>query len=302
MPTEQILKNLQTKIRVKNDLLRCLLSEFFATLLFVLIVNGSVASVITTGLDPVEHHFWISWAVGMGAGLAIWTGYGVSGGHVNPSVTIGLASTGKFPWRRVPIYFLTQFLAAMVACVICFLCYYDAINAFDGGERQAVGHENATCGIFTSFPGPHLSIGVGFFEQIVNTGILLALILMVADSRNAGPPFNVSPFYYGFTVLVVLLSYGVNAGAPLNPARDLAGRVMCAIAGYGPDVWVPYGKHWWWIGTFGPLVGAVTGSLLYYIMIEIHHPPEEDSEKDNHNESAAEMVESHDKVNTETGI
>lgn len=56
--------------------------------------------------------------------VILFTSFSFSGGHVNPSVTIGLASTGKFPWRRVPIYFLIQFLAAMVACLICFLCYY----------------------------------------------------------------------------------------------------------------------------------------------------------------------------------
>lgn len=287
MPAGGVVRKLKLKLGVRNDLIRCLLAEFLGTFVLVLIADGGGASVITSGLNPLENNLWLSCTVGLAVGFGIWTGYGVSGGHVNPSVTIGLASTGKFPWRRVPLYFLTQFLGAFTGAGICYLVYYDAINNFDGGSRQAVNHPNATCGIFTTFPAPYLTLTAGFLEQVLNTGIMLGLVHVIGDTQNAGPSSNLAPFFYGIIVTAVALSYGVNAGAPLNPARDLAGRVLCAAAGYGKKVWIPYNDHWWWIPTFGPLVGACVGSLIYFFGIELHHPLEKSDIKETEADHAA---------------
>ncbi|XP_071824353.1 aquaporin-9-like isoform X2 [Apostichopus japonicus] len=284
MPTEQLVKKLKCKLRVKSDLIRCLMAEFIGTFVLVALVDGGGAGVITSRLSGLENYLWLSFGSGFGVGFGIWTAYGISGGHVNPAVTLGLTMTGKFPWRRVPFYFLAQLCGAFCACVVCFLVYFDGINNIDGGTRIAVDHPNATCGIFTTFPAAYVSLSTGFFEQIVNTGIMLGLIHVIGDMRNAGPPFNLAPLFYGLIVFSVILSYGTNAGAPLNPARDFAGRLMCAIAGYGPKVWAPYGVQWWWIPTFGPLVGAAVGSLVYLFLIEIHHPPEEKCPKDDFGE------------------
>ncbi|KAJ8041402.1 Aquaporin-10 [Holothuria leucospilota] len=292
MPSEEIVKKIQNKLGTSNDLVRCLLAEFIGTFVLVAIVDGGVASVITSGLSTLDQNLWLSLSSGLGVAFGIWTAYGVSGGHVNPSVTVGLATTGKFPWRRAPFYFMAQLLGAFVACCVCFLCYFDAINASDEGMREV----NSTCGIFTTFPaGPHITLTTGFFEQIVNTGLMLFLIHVIGDSRNAGSPFNLAPLFYGLIVTAIILSYGVNAGSPLNPARDFAGRLMCAIAGYGPGVWAPHGKQWWWIATFGPLIGAAVGSLVYLLLVEIHHPSEDRSPKD----GLIELREEHNSIKKE---
>lgn len=64
----------------------------------------------------------------MALSAALYVGGGVSGGHFNPAVTIGMASVGKLPWRKVPHYFGAQYLGAFFGALFAYLVYYDAIN------------------------------------------------------------------------------------------------------------------------------------------------------------------------------
>jgi len=56
--------------------------------------------------------------------LGVYTSGGVSGGHINPAVTLAFAVTKKFPWRKVPFYFLGQYLGALLASVVVYFVYY----------------------------------------------------------------------------------------------------------------------------------------------------------------------------------
>ncbi|PIK44490.1 putative aquaporin-10 [Apostichopus japonicus] len=272
MSIENFVENLKGKLAIQNDLFRCLLSEFLGTFILVVLADGALASLAISGSD---NHLWAAFGVGFAVAFGIWTALGVSGGHVNPAVSLGLAVTGKFPMKRFLPYCLAQCSGAFVASVVCYSVYYDGVK---NAVPIDVDNHTAACGIFTTFPGESVGYTTAFFDQIITTGLLIGLLLALLDKRNMAPDLTLVPLSAGILVSSIILSYGVNTGAPLNPARDFAGRIMCTLANYGPEVWLDDGKHWWLIPTFGPLVGSVVGAWTYMLCIEIHHPNEETEE------------------------
>ena len=89
--------------------------------------------------------------------LGIMVSGGVSGGHLNPAVTVAVASIGKFPWRKVPHYLAGQYLGAFLASLTVFLVYWDALVWYEhdrGGYRTTPD----TASIFSTFPAPHLTL------------------------------------------------------------------------------------------------------------------------------------------------
>lgn len=89
------------------------------------------------------------------------------------------------------------------------------------------------------------------------------LIAALIDHRNQAPAGNMAPLIIGFIVAVISCSYGTNAGAALNPARDLGPRLFAYLAGWDRlALSGNYGQttQYWWIPIVGPLAGAVIGS------------------------------------------
>ncbi|XP_058841981.1 aquaporin-7 isoform X2 [Acipenser ruthenus] len=148
----------------------------------------------------------------------------------------------------------------------------DALFEFCGGNFTVTG-PRATAGIFATYPAPYLSVGGGFLDQVLGTAMLLLCILALNDHRNSPALSGTQPVLIGLLVVVIGISLGSNSGYAINPARDLPPRFFTSMAGWGPDVFSA-GNGWWWIPVVAPMVGSVTGSLLYKLFIEYHHPSE----------------------------
>ena len=181
------------------------------------------------------------WCIGAVLGLLL--SCEVSGGHINPAVTVALATLGKFPWRKVPLYILAQYIGAFLGSAIVFLVYWEAIVFYEhdrGGYRVTPD----TAAIFGTFPGHHLTLWGGVTDQLVATAILLLCICAIQDKNNmkvglvhwslstiqAKYLYQVSkqviPFFIGLTILAVGVCFGYNCGYAINPARDLAPRLF----------------------------------------------------------------------------
>ena len=189
------------------------------------------------------------WGWGMALTAAIYVCGGVSGGHVNPAVTLGLASVGKLPFSKVPHYFLGQYLGAFFAAAITYAVYSDALYALDG-EKLLV---NSTAGVFGTIPSTtsvrvalvdqvrtrtfqvsHSSFSLSLFLQIVCVSFFLLLICAITDKRNMNTPKGLVPIAIGVTDLgLMIFAFGFNCGAPINPARDFAPRLFTSMAGWG---------------------------------------------------------------------
>ena len=112
------------------------LAEFVGTGLLVLLGNGVVANVV---LDKTKGHAsgWIVIAFGWGMAVfvAVWCVGPISGAHINPAVTLGLAAAGDFPWNSVAGYVAAQLLGAILGATLVFLFYrphYEVTNDADG--------------------------------------------------------------------------------------------------------------------------------------------------------------------------
>ena len=81
-----------------------------------------------------------------GLALGVWVSAGVSGGHINPAVTIAFATFRGFPWKKVPIYILAQVLGGICGAGIVYANYHQAIDLFEGGQRTL-----STAGLFGTF-------------------------------------------------------------------------------------------------------------------------------------------------------
>ncbi|XP_075049320.1 aquaporin-10 isoform X2 [Mixophyes fleayi] len=202
--------------------------------------------------------------------IAIYVSGGVSGGHLNPAYSLSLCVLGRFPWRKLPLYVLIQMVGSFTGAAAVFALYYDAIQNYTNGNLTVVGPRE-TASIFTSYPSPYLSTWNGFLDQVMGTAMLMIGILAICDSRNKSVPKGLEPVVVGMLVLSIGLSMGANCGYPINPSRDLGPRLFTYVAGWGADVFRA-GNSWWWIPVVAPCVGAVLGSLLYQILVEIHHP------------------------------
>lgn len=256
-----------------GSILREFLAEFFG--MFVLMAFGTACSAQKAfsrneNGDALAGHF--SW--GMSVTIAVYVCGGVSGGHINPAISLAWAVIGRLPWKKVPFYVLAQFIGAFAGAALTYGVYYEAFNNFDGGTRQTSG-ENKTAQIFSTFPQDYLSVTGGLVDQIVGTAFLAIGVLAITDKRNASVPPSVAPVLVGLLVTIIGTSFNQNCGNAINPARDLAPRLFTAVAGWGFEVFKMKDYYWFWIPIAGPLIGAVLGAALYLLLIEFHWPQEQ---------------------------
>lgn len=165
-----------------------------------------------------------------------------SGAHLNPAVTIALASMKKFPLKKIGHYLLAQYLGAFMAAFSVFSVYYEGIAAYDDGRRTAYKEfsntTGATGGIFSTYPASYVSIGGSVIDQILATFLLMFAIMAVTDENGINTPKHLQPTVLALVITGICIAFGLNCGAILNPARDFAPRLFQALAGYGTQPFV----------------------------------------------------------------
>lgn len=260
---------------VSNPLLREGLAEFLGSFILIIFGNGAVAEVVlSTKAGAVNNFFSINIAYGLAVAFGVYIAGGVSGGHLNPAVSLAMAFLGKLQWRKVGIYFLAQYLGCFVASAVLYAIYADAFYQHDGGYRVTnPAHPNATAGIFASYPQEYLTWGGGLVDQIFATSFLMIGILALTDERNTAPAKGVTPILIGLLVTVIGLSYGYNCGFPINPARDLGPRLFTLIGGWGLEPFSFRNHNWFWIPVIGPHLGALLGAAVYQLFVGNQWPP-----------------------------
>jgi len=255
------------KLRIRNTLVRQALAEFIGTFVLLAIGDGSVAQSVLSGESKggfLSVNLGWGWAVALG----VWLSGGVSGGHLNPAVSLLMAILGRISIVQMIVYMLAQYLGAFVGAACVYGTYIDALNNYDGGNRSVIG-PTATAGIFATYPSPFLTTGLGFWDQIFGTLLLTLTILAITDKNNMKTSSGAVPFAVGGVVTVIGISFGLNCGYAINPARDFGPRLFTLAAGYGSEVFSAY-NYWFWVPLVAPHIGAVVGGLLYLGLVGIH--------------------------------
>ena len=242
-----------------------LLAEAVGTLLLVLLGDGVVANVVLNRTKG-QNAGWIVITVGWGVAVAIavYAVGRISGAHLNPAVTFGLAAIGSFPWSDVPGYIAAQLIGGLVGAVLVWLVYLP--------HWAATPDPKAKLAVFAT--GPAISKpAANVISEIIGTAVLLFGILAIAgNAQTLSRPGDVDlefvfsrglqPLLVGVLVLGIGLSLGGPTGYAINPARDLGPRIAHAILpipGKGDSDW-----GYSWIPVIGPIVGGVLGALSYW--------------------------------------
>ncbi|MGP3984948.1 MIP/aquaporin family protein [Streptomyces sp. KR80] len=257
-----------------------LCAEFAGTMILILFGVGVVAQVVAGPAKVVPPGTWgdhdsIAWAWGIGVVLGVYTAARLSGGHINPAVTLALAMFKGFPWVKVAPYIVAQTAGAFVAALLVRWNYTEVLAAADPG------HTIATQGVFTTLPGngvlPVSDLGA-FRDQIIGTAILVFMVFALTDLLNKPPAANLAPFIIGLVVVGIGMAWGTNAGYAINPARDFGPRLATFITGYSGAWRDQYGDLYFWVPIVGPLLGGVVGGLLYKLLVNrflLLMPPQE---------------------------
>ncbi len=239
------------------------LAEFIGTMILILLGDGVVAAVLLRN-SKAENSGWIviTFGWGMAVAIAVYAVGAISGAHINPAVTIGLASIGAFDWAQVPGYIIAQFLGAFVGAVIVWLAYLP-----HWGETADAGLK---LGVFSTAPAIY-NTAANLITEIIGTAMLLLGVLGIVSNAGAmgsdlASVFStgIAPLLVGLLVLGIGLSLGGPTGYAINPARDLGPRLAHAvlpIAGKGGNDW-----GYSWIPVVGPIIGGILGAWLFKLL------------------------------------
>ena len=263
-----------------NPTLRdALFGEFLGTALLILLGDGVVASVVLLNKQADWIVITTGWALAVA--LGVYVSGRLSGGHLNPAVTLALAVRGDFPRDRVVPYCIAQIAGAFAAAVILYVAYADAFTAFERDAGLAVrgamsagkliGPAAGGAGVFATYPAFDNQMR-NLFIEFLGTALLMLAVRALTDPRNAAPSRGLTPLLMGLTVGAIGLSIGGLTGYAINPARDLGPRLASACLGWGTSV---FRSHSWyfWIPILGPLLGGIAGAWLYDATIARHLPP-----------------------------
>lgn len=257
-------------MKIENLLVRELINEFIGTMVLVLI-GDSIMAIIVAGDNEK-----IAPIVGpLGWGVAIFCAVSVAGGvtsHLNPAVTLGLASIRKFPLAKVPLYFAAQYMGGFVGAALVFLTYRDQINKFDSGTRAVTGI-TATANIFATYPKEHVTTLTCFIDQVIATGLMTLVAESITDERNfGGIPKQMHPICLALMIMALIFGFANNCMCPLNPARDVSPRFFTLIAGWPSETFTLRGWNYVWVPVVGPHIGAILGMWLYKVAIGDNWP------------------------------
>jgi glycerol uptake facilitator protein len=180
----------------------------------------------------------------------------ISGAHLNPAVTIALATTGAFDWAKVPMYIAAQIAGGFLGGVIVWVAYLP--------HWKVTPDPTSKLAVFSTVPAirqPLANLG----SEIIGGFALVLSLLAVLSPGNFVPGSDLAkgfgPLLVGAIVMAIGLSLGGPTGYAINPARDLGPRIAHAvlpIAGKGSSDWA-----YAWIPIVGPTIGGVLGALVY---------------------------------------
>lgn len=240
-----------------------IIAEFIGTFLLILLGNGVVANVVlkdTKGFNSGWIVISLGWGLGVFVGVTV--AGPVSGAHINPAVTLGLAAAGNFTWNQVIPFIAAQMAGAAAGAFIVWIFYRHHFNRTEDSGRQLA--------CFSTAPAIRKPLN-NLFSEVIGTFVLIFVILYIADPSillEGGEEVKMGLGTLGALPVALLvtaigLSLGGTTGYAINPARDLGPRMMHAIL----PMHHKGGSDWSyaWIPVAGPIAGALIAAAFFLL-------------------------------------
>jgi glycerol uptake facilitator protein len=239
-------------------------AEAFGTALLILFGDGVVANVLLAR-SKGENSGWIVITFGWGVAVmvAVYAVGRLSGAHLNPAVTVALASIGAFQWSDVPGYIAAQMMGAIAGATLVWLMYLP--------HWAVTQHADLKLAVFCTGPAIRKRAANLMTETLATAAFVFAVLGIAANAQTLVRPGDIDlsvvfsnglqPLLVGALVLGVGLSLGGSTGYAINPARDLGPRIahfLLPIPGKRDSDW-----GYAWIPVVGPIVGGVIGAQLF---------------------------------------
>ncbi|MAP63692.1 MAG: aquaporin family protein [Microbacterium sp.] len=221
-----------------------LAAEFLGTAFLVFVGVGSVpALAMVNGTQPFSGADlgFISLAFGLVVVATVYVFGYISGNHINPAVTVGLAITGKFPWREVPGYLIAQVLGAI-------------LGAF--GIVGVLGMTASDLGLGIAAYGD-IPVWQAFTAEFVGTFLLVFTVFGVIH-RKAAPGF--AGIVIGFIVFAAIIPVAPATGASINPARTTGPMIVQSLLG-GEVLW-----EQWPVYVAAELLAGIAAAALFTVI------------------------------------
>ncbi|MGB3144032.1 MAG: MIP/aquaporin family protein [Maribacter sp.] len=236
--------------------------EFIGTAMLILIGNGIVANLVLKGTKGADSGWvGISLAWGIAVFIGVFISADVSGAHLNPAVTIGLATAGKFSWTLVPGYFISQILGAVMGNLLVWLTYKK--------QYEATEDQGAILATFSTSP----AIRSPFWNLVTETIGTFALVFGVfyiaggSVGENAVSLGSLDALPVALLVMGIGFGLGGPTGYAINPARDFGPRLLHAllpIKNKGKSDW-----NYAWVPVVGPIFGGALAAIVYMLIESI---------------------------------
>ena len=211
-------------------------AEFIGTFALIFVGVGAITADYTSGACGLVG---IALAHGLTIAVMASATAAVSGGHLNPAVTIGALAAGKIDGANAVGYIISQCLGGIVAAALLKLCL------------PVAALESVKMG--TPALGDGITVGMGLLVEIVLTFFLVFVIFGTAiDSRAP----QVGALFIGLTVTLDILVGGPITGAAMNPARHLGPALLGG------------GLQHLWLYWVGPVIGGLLAALVYHHVLE----------------------------------
>ena len=235
------------------DLTVRLAAEFIGTAIMVALGNGSVANVDLKGTKG-NGSDWMLIAVGYGAGVMIPAMIigGISGNHINPAFTIGLAMSGMFPWQEVLPYLLAQFAGAIFGQAMVVAAYKPHYDLTTNPQH--------ILGTFATISATKSKTN-GFINEFIGSFILFFAALGITKAPFFQNNLGTAHMALGFLVATLVASFGGPSGPALNPARDLGPRLLhqlLPLKHKGSSDW-----GYSWVPVLAPILAGILAIALY---------------------------------------
>ncbi|MCX5396046.1 MIP/aquaporin family protein [Streptomyces sp. NBC_00102] len=244
----------------------------------LILLGGGVCAAVTLKRSKAKDAGWV--AITFGWGFAVLTGAylagGVSGAHLNPAVTIGLAIEGGTPWSDVPLYLGSQLLGAAIGAVLVWAVYYGQFHAHLS-DPEITGTQNPAEGMVDQTSAPDAGPVLGVFctspeirnaaqnlvTEIIATLVLVLAILTQGLNDGGNGLGTLGALVTALVVVGIGLSLGGPTGYAINPVRDLGPRIVHALLPLPNKGGSDWGYAW--VPVVGPLVGGALAGLLYNV-------------------------------------
>ncbi|WP_047538966.1 aquaporin Z [Methylotenera versatilis] len=208
---------------------------------FWLVLGGCGSAVLAAGIPELGlGYLGVAFAFGLTVVTMAYAIGHISGCHLNPAVSIGLAAGGRFKASELPHYIIAQVIGAILAALLI--------------RTIASGMEGYTGGLASNGFGAHsphgYSMAAALITEITMTAMFLFIIMGATDKRA---PAGLAPLAIGFTLaLIHMISIPVT-NTSVNPARSTGPALI--EGGIALDQL--------WLFWLAPIIGGVIGALVY---------------------------------------